>query len=60
MSRQIARLAQALGLRLLEHSTRRLRLNEAGNEVYQCCQRILTSARDVLAISDRVDARPAR
>lgn len=58
VSRQIARLEQALGLRLLERSTRRLRLNEAGHEVYECCQRILTSASDVLAISDRVMSAP--
>ncbi|WP_050747788.1 substrate binding domain-containing protein [Sodalis glossinidius] len=42
----------------MERSTRCLRLNEAGNEVYQCCQRILTSTGDVLAISDRVMSAP--
>lgn len=58
VSRQIARLEQALGLRLLERSTRRLRLNEAGHEVYLGCQRILSSASDVLEISDSAMSAP--
>ncbi len=41
VSRQVARLEQALALRLLERTTRQLRLNEAGAEFYQHCRDML-------------------
>ncbi|VAW55873.1 Transcriptional regulator, LysR family [hydrothermal vent metagenome] len=39
VSRKISELEKHLGVRLLERSTRKLRLTEMGHEYYQCCRR---------------------
>ena len=57
MSRQVARLEQALALRLLERTTRQLRLNEAGAEFYQHCRDMLDAA-DAVAIGERLMRSP--
>lgn len=46
LSRQVARLEDDLQMRLLERSTRSLRLTEAGREIFEQCD----------AIADRIDA----
>jgi DNA-binding transcriptional LysR family regulator len=58
VSRQVARLEQALSLRLLERTTRQLRLNEAGSEFYAHCRTMLDAAEQALAIGDRLMSRP--
>lgn len=44
VSKQIARLEDRLGTRLLNRSTRRLALTEAGARLYERCQRIIAEA----------------
>lgn len=52
VSRQVARLEGVLRVRLLERTTRKLRLTEAGTAAYGRCQSLWTAAREVLALSD--------
>lgn len=58
VSRQVARLEQELSLRLLERTTRQLRLNEAGSEFYAHCRAMLDAAEQALAIGERLMTRP--
>lgn len=58
VSRQVARLEHALGVRLLVRTTRSLRLSESGAEAFQCAQDMLASARGVLAVADRFMREP--
>ncbi|MEQ8815887.1 MAG: LysR family transcriptional regulator [Thalassobaculum sp.] len=44
VSKQVARLEDRLGTRLLNRSTRRLALTEAGARLYERCQRIIAEA----------------
>ncbi|TWI52304.1 DNA-binding transcriptional LysR family regulator [Pseudomonas duriflava] len=53
ISRQIARLEQALSLRLVERTTRQLRLTEAGAEILEQCHALLMAADAVHSISER-------
>lgn len=59
LSRQLAQLEAALGLRLLERTTRRLRLTEAGSEVFERCREMLGAAEAAVAVGERLmsDAR---
>jgi DNA-binding transcriptional LysR family regulator len=59
VSRQLAQLEAALGLRLLERTTRRLRLTEAGSEVFERCREMLGAAEAAVAVGERLmsDAR---
>ena len=59
VSRQVARLEAALHVRLLERSTRKLRLTEAGSAAYGRCQTLVTAAREVMALSDTQSATPS-
>ncbi len=52
VSRQVARLEAVLRVRLLERTTRKLRLTEAGSAAYGRCQALVAAAREVLALSD--------
>lgn len=58
VSRQVARLEQQLSLRLLERTTRQLRLNEAGREFYAHCRTMLDAADQALAIGERLMSSP--
>jgi DNA-binding transcriptional LysR family regulator len=58
VSRQVARLEQELSLRLLERTTRQLRLNEAGSEFYAHCRTMLDAADQALAIGERLMSKP--
>ncbi|WP_217475954.1 LysR family transcriptional regulator [Stutzerimonas stutzeri] len=58
VSRQVARLEQALSLRLMERTTRQLRLNEAGSEFYAHCRSMLDAADQALAIGERLMSSP--
>ena len=58
VSRQVARLEDVLRVRLLERTTRKLRLTEAGTAAYSRCQAMVAAAREVLALSDTNTATP--
>lgn len=58
-SRSVARLEKALGTRLLNRSTRKLRLSEAGEEVYRRCSDMVGAARAVLEVSGQFNQAPA-
>jgi DNA-binding transcriptional LysR family regulator len=47
-SRAVARLEKALGQRLLQRSTRKLRLGEGGQEVFEHCREMLDAAQAAL------------
>ena len=51
LSRQVARLERALSLRLLERSTRKLRLSEAGAEAYRRCVAMVAAARATMDLT---------
>lgn len=57
-SRQVARLESVLRVRLLERTTRKLRLTEAGTAAYSRCQAMMGAAREVMALSDSQAATP--
>jgi DNA-binding transcriptional LysR family regulator len=58
VSRQIKRLEQRLGTQLLERSTRRIRLTEAGAEVYGHCREMLDAAAGAVDAAGRLAAAP--
>lgn len=57
-SRSVARLEQALNVRLLHRTTRKLRLSEPGEAVFQRCRTMLDAANAVIAISSQGSAEP--
>lgn len=52
VSRQVARLEAVLQVRLLERSTRKLRLTEVGAAIQARCQDLVNAARSVQALGD--------
>lgn len=50
VSRQVGRLERALSTRLLERTTRKLRLSESGAEAFKRCQEMVFAARSVMAM----------
>jgi DNA-binding transcriptional LysR family regulator len=59
VSRQVARLEAALHVRLLERSTRKLRLTDAGSAAHTRCQTLVAAAREVMALTDTQGATPS-
>ena len=53
VSRQVARLEGLLRVRLLERTTRKLRLTEAGHVAYTRCQALDSAAREVLQLAEQ-------
>lgn len=53
VSKQVARLEALLRVRLLERTTRKLRLTEAGHAAYTRCQALEAAAREVLQLADQ-------
>lgn len=58
VSRQIASLESALSVKLLERTTRKLRLTEVGAEVFARCQEMVKAARSVQEIAQRFVSSP--
>ncbi|PHM37412.1 LysR family transcriptional regulator [Xenorhabdus mauleonii] len=58
ISRSVARLEKALGTRLLQRTTRKLRLSEGGKKVYVHCLEMLSAAQEVMAISGNFSPEP--
>lgn len=59
VSKQIARLEDRLGTRLLNRSTRRLALTEAGARLYERCQRIIAEAEAAEAEAGSMQTEPS-
>lgn len=58
ISRSVARLEKALGTRLLQRTTRKLRLSDSGREVYSHCVDIVNAAQAVMALSGQLNPEP--
>ncbi|QET01790.1 LysR family transcriptional regulator [Cupriavidus pauculus] len=58
ISRQIKRLEQALGMRLLERSTRSVRLTDAGAQVYRHCRDMLGAASGAVDVAGNLVSAP--
>lgn len=52
-SRQVTRLEKALRMRLLERTTRKLKLSEPGVEAFRHCRDMLSAAHDAVGVADR-------
>lgn len=58
LSRQISSLEKALSVKLLERTTRQLRLTEAGAEAYVRSCAMVETARSVMEVADRFNSTP--
>lgn len=58
VSRQIKRLEETLGTQLLERSTRRIRVTQAGAEVYSHCREMLEAATGAVDAAGRLASEP--
>lgn len=58
ISRSVSRLEKALGTRLLQRTTRKLRLSESGQEVYVHSLAMVNAAQAAMAVSGRLDHEP--
>lgn len=59
VSRSIARLERALKFPVLQRTTRKLRLNDSGREVYKHCRDMTDSAQAALKVSEKFSEEPA-
>jgi DNA-binding transcriptional LysR family regulator len=58
VSRQVSRLEQALAVRLLERTTRKLRLSESGSEIFERCRDMVKAARAAMEVADKFVGAP--
>ncbi len=58
VSRQIRRLEEALATRLLERSTRKVRVTESGAQVYRYCRDVVSAASEAVDAAGHLAARP--
>ena len=58
ISRAISRLEHALGTRLLQRTTRKLRLSESGTQVYAYCLEMVNAAQAVIDNSGKFNSEP--
>ncbi|GAB7541811.1 LysR family transcriptional regulator [Cupriavidus sp. 8B] len=58
VSRQIKRLEQALATRLLERSTRKVRVTESGAQVYRYCRDMVSAASGAIDAAGHLAGRP--
>lgn len=58
ISRAISRLERALGTRLLQRTTRKLRLSESGKQVYVYCLEMVNAAQAVIDNSGKFNSEP--
>ncbi|MGG4624451.1 LysR family transcriptional regulator [Serratia odorifera] len=58
ISRSVSKLEQALNLRLLHRTTRKLRLSEQGEAVFQHCQQMLAAANAAMTVCGQGSAEP--
>lgn len=53
VSKQVSKLENALSIRLLERSTRRLKVNAEGAQIYSHCKELLESSANVFRLKER-------
>ncbi|MGP2409738.1 LysR substrate-binding domain-containing protein [Yersinia sp. 2553 StPb PI] len=58
ISRSVSRLEKALATRLLQRTTRKLRLSESGEEVFKRCHAMLSAANSVMEVSGQYNLEP--
>ncbi|HUH38417.1 MAG TPA: LysR family transcriptional regulator [Spongiibacteraceae bacterium] len=58
VSRQVACLEEAISVKLLERTTRKLRLTEAGNEAYARCRHLVESCQAVMEVGSQFNSSP--
>lgn len=58
VSKQVARLEETLGVRLLNRTTRKLQVTEAGNVFYERCRRIVDEVEEARAAVTSLQASP--
>ncbi|MDN7491299.1 transcriptional regulator [Burkholderia sp. AU31652] len=58
VSRQVQRLERALGVRLFERSTRRIRLTESGMQIYRYCRDMMEAASGAVDAASQLTAQP--
>lgn len=58
VSRGVSRLEKGLSVQLLQRTTRKLRLNDCGEEIYKCCRSMVSSAKTVLGMSAKYTQEP--
>ena len=58
ISRAISRLEKALGTRLLQRTTRKLRISESGQAVYERCLDMVNAAQAVMESSEKFHSEP--
>ncbi|WP_225869937.1 LysR family transcriptional regulator [Glaciimonas sp. PCH181] len=58
VSRQVTRLEQSLSVRLLERTTRKLRLSEPGKEAYRDCQKMVAAAKSAMDVAQQFVSLP--
>lgn len=58
ISRQVQRLERALGTRLFERSTRRIRLTESGMQIYRHCKDMMDAASGAVDAASQLTAQP--
>lgn len=58
VSRSVSRLEKALGTRLLQRTTRKLRLSDSGHEVHARCTDMVNAAQAVMAYSGQFNPEP--
>ncbi|EPZ8122362.1 LysR family transcriptional regulator [Yersinia enterocolitica] len=58
ISRSVSRLEKALATRLLQRTTRKLRLSESGEEVFKRCNAMLNATNSVMEISGQYSQEP--
>ncbi|AXE33918.1 transcriptional regulator [Chromobacterium phragmitis] len=58
VSKQISRLEKAMGVRLLERTTRKLRLSESGVEACRRCRQMVEAARSVMDVGGQFCSEP--
>lgn len=58
ISRQVQRIERALGTRLLERSTRHIRLTESGEHVYRHCRDMMAAASGAVDAASRMTGQP--
>jgi len=58
VSRKISRLENALSVKLLERTTRKIAMSESGQIVYRYCRQMIDSAKEAVQVSSSVSMKP--
>lgn len=58
-SRQVKRLEKAIGVQLLQRTTRQLRLTEAGGEAFARCRELVAAAQGTMSLAQQFSHKPS-